>query len=135
MFFMKIKRVQKNICLLVMIFIWMFGMCHGLQQTDPIFLNARKNAFTISRVRDRLGEQDLYVEDSTNTSEICGTAVRVRRSRERRSFACFDSPLLLPENLPGNSQLQAGRRTGDILQENLSSAVIMEYVHDKDGAG
>lgn len=131
---MKIKRVQKYVCFLLMLFISLSGMCHGLVQADFIFACAEKNTSVISRVEDKLGDQDAYVEEETGVGEVYGTVLRSRRSRSEESFARVEGLLQVPENLSGNSQVQSGSTDVGILKENLSSTVVIEYVHHQDGA-
>lgn len=131
---MKTKRVQKCVCFLLMLFILLSGMCHGLVQADSIFACAEKNTSVISRVEDKLGDQDAYVEEEAGVGEVYGTAVRSRHSRSEESFDRVEGLLQVPENLSGNSQVQSGSTDVGILKENLSSTVVIEYVHHQDGA-
>lgn len=130
---MRKRKVQKYVCLLLMSFILFSGMCHDFLQADSVFVSARENTSTISRLRDHLGEQDAYKEEPSDGNEVYSVVARGRRGREE-VFACAEGLSSSAENLSGKVFLQSGVTDVGALKENHSSTVIIEYVHHQDGA-
>lgn len=134
--FMKKMKCQRHFYLLLVIFILLSGMCHDLDQADSVVAYAQneENTSFIRVVRDKLADQDAYVEEETESSEFCHIVLQSKRGREEDGSFYSGEIFISPENLPGNSLLHTRKTDDGTSVKNQSIAVIVAYVHQQDGA-
>lgn len=132
---MKKMKCQRHFCFLLVMFILISGMCHDLDQADSVFAYTQneENTSSIRVVRDKLADQDAYVEEEAENSEIFRTVMRSRRGRDGEDSFYNGKFFISPEDLPENFLLYTRKTDDRALVENHSVTVIVNYVHRQDG--
>ena len=132
------RKCNSWIRLLVAFWLLFSGICIDCGQTYPVLAWDNSVSADPSAIACRLTSGNRFTSEELCTSELLGQRTTVREAKEGEESGAkgrfrLRTVFLVPETNSAGTCQHDRRTSWSVSRESLNHAVIMNYIHNKDG--